>query len=305
MLIDVEVDDGKVKLSGAVGSAAEKRQARWDAWVAGVTDVDSSALKIGKWARDEDRRKVTHVAKAEGEVRDAVNDANLYDPRVKSFNVIPSVTGNTVTLRGMVDNLKAKHAAAENARNTVGVASVVNRLKVRPVASRTDERIEDAVRATLARDPYVDRYEINVDVVDGTAYLSGVVDSYFEKAQAEDAASRVNGVVDVSNALAVTDTNWPILYDPYVYDWHVYDYGWYDYAPAYAVKPDKDIQASIESELWWSPFIDSDEVTVEVEDGVATLTGAVDSWSERRAATNNALEGGAIAVDNELIVALR
>lgn len=304
-LIDVAVDEGKVRLTGTVGSAAEKRQARWDAWVAGVTDVDDTGLKVRSWARDEEQRKTQYVAKSESAIRDAVNDANLYDPRVNSFNVTPSVTGAAVTLRGTVDNVKAKHAAGENARNTVGVARVVNRLKVRPAMARTDEQIESAVRSTLLRDPYVDRYEINVNVVDGTAYLSGTVDSYFEKAQAEDAASRVNGVGDVSNALVVTDTTWPIVYDPYVYDWYVYDYGWYDYAPTYTVKPDRDICEAIESELWWSPFVDSDEVNVDVAEGVATLTGTVDSWSERRAAAENALEGGAIAVNNDLVVGAR
>ena len=99
--------------------------------------------------------------------------------------------------------------------------------------------------------------------------------------------------------------NWPIIYDPYVYNWYVYDFGWYDYSPAYAEKPDRDIQAAIESELWWSPFVGADEVSVEVEDGVATLTGTVYSWSEHRAAANNSLEGGAIAVDNDLVVALK
>jgi len=39
---------------------------------------------------------------------------------------------------------------------------------------------------------------------------------------------------------------------------------------------------------------------VKVENGVATLTGTVDSWSEYRAATENAYEGGASSVKNEL-----
>jgi osmotically-inducible protein OsmY len=49
----------------------------------------------------------------------------------------------------------------------------------------------------------------------------------------------------------------------------------------------------IEDQLWWSPFVDANEVTVEVEDGVATLSGTADSWSERGAARDNAYDGGA------------
>jgi osmotically-inducible protein OsmY len=56
-LIDVAVDAGVVTLSGIVGSAAEKRRARNDAWVGGVKSVDVSGLTIERWARDEDLRR--------------------------------------------------------------------------------------------------------------------------------------------------------------------------------------------------------------------------------------------------------
>lgn len=46
----------------------------------------------------------------------------------------------------------------------------------------------------------------------------------------------------------------------------------------------------------------SDELTVRVDDAVATLTGTVDTWSERIAARENAIEGGAMTVDNDLVV---
>jgi osmotically-inducible protein OsmY len=301
-MIDVDVDDGKVKLSGTVGSAAERRQAVWNAWVAGVDEVDDSELKVREHARDEDRRERAYTLKSGDEIREAIKDANAFDPRVESDNVEPSVTGSVVTLRGTVESLKAKHAAAENARNTVGVSRVLNRLKVRPVVQRTNKQLERDVREALSRDPYVDRYKITVNVVDGTAYLAGSVDSYFEKAQAEDVVTRIKGIVDVSNALVVTNPSWPVVYNPYIHDWYVYDYGWHDYDPAYVAKSDEEIKEDIDDELWWSPFVDADQVDVSVEDGVATLNGAVDSWYERHAAVENALEGGAIAVDNNLNV---
>jgi osmotically-inducible protein OsmY len=65
-------------------------------------------------------------------------------------------------------------------------------------------------------------------------------------------------------------------------------------------KDDEDIEEDIESELWWSPFVSSEEITVSVQDGVATLTGTVDSWRERRIATEKAYAGGAKSVRNHL-----
>ena len=58
----------------------------------------------------------------------------------------------------------------------------------------------------------------------------------------------------------------------------------------------------IESELFWSPFLDRDDITVAVTNGVATLTGTADSWFEFGEATKNAYEGGASLVYNNITV---
>jgi osmotically-inducible protein OsmY len=49
-------------------------------------------------------------------------------------------------------------------------------------------------------------------------------------------------------------------------------------------------------------FVSHETVSVAVTDGVATLTGVVDSLRERRAATRNAVEGGAREVQNHIRV---
>jgi osmotically-inducible protein OsmY len=300
-LINVAVNDGKVSLSGTVGSAAEKSIAKADAWVAGVKSVDTSKLSVERWARDDELRGDKYVFKSEDEVRDAIKDALVYDPRVSSFNVDVDVFGSTATLRGTVDNLKARRAAEQDARNTVGVSYVTNRLKVRPDSQPTDTEIAEDIRSLFLRDPYVERFEVTVSVINGVAYLYGTVDSSFEKTRADDLASRVNGVVDVYNHLSVDDDH------TYLYDWYVDDHyidrdELLNYARRSPYKTDSQLEADIDSELWWSPYVDSDEVNVDVEDGVATLTGTVDSWSERRAASQNAYQGGATLVDNDLVV---
>jgi len=302
-LIDVTVKDGKVTLSGIVGSAAEKRLARLASWTAGVQSVDASGLKVERWARDDDMRKQKYVNRAPKTVEQALRDAFIQDPRVYSFNIEPSVSdGGIVTLRGTVDNLKAKRTAEEVARRTVGVYAVRNNLKVRYGKDMKDSVIARNVRNALRRDPWVDRYEVTVNVYDGVVHLSGDVDTYFEKAQADDVAARAPGVTRVTNNLSVEGI--AFTYDPYIDEWSVYHYPWYTY-DATAVQPmegDQEIKTEINDELWWSPFVDSDEITVTVEDGVATLVGTVDSWSEWRAARKNAYEGGAVLVRNRLLV---
>ena len=100
--IDVSVNDGEVELTGTVGSAAEKRMAESDARVAGVISVDTSELSVAQWARDDKLRGEKYVVKSQDELRDAVDDALLYDPRVNAFNIDPDIVGSTV-VRGKVD----------------------------------------------------------------------------------------------------------------------------------------------------------------------------------------------------------
>jgi osmotically-inducible protein OsmY len=302
-LINVDVNNGNVTLSGTVGSAAEKSRARVDAWVPGVKSVDDSRLQVARWARDEDLRQNKYVVKSDDEIRQAVEAALLYDPRVWSFNVTAKVDGGVVTLEGVVDNLKAKHSATSDLRNTVGVVRVKNRLKVRPIEDLGDAEIAKNVRDALSRDAYVERYGMSVVVRNGIAHLYGTVDSFFEKGQAEDTTYRAKGVTGVRNHLRV-DLAELTPHDPFVDPWHIYDYPWYkrDLAPIRPSMRDAEIKSDIEDELFWSPYVDSGDVAVAVEDGVATLTGTVGSWFEYHTAMENALEGGATQVINRLDV---
>ncbi len=301
-LINVRVAGQTVILSGTVGSAAEKDRAEWNAWVNGVKTVESSDLKVERWARDDDLRKGKYVKRSDPEIRNAVQEALRRDPRVKEFKLDVAVNEGYVTLQGVVDNLEAKNAAVRDARNTVGVTMVESLIKVRPVAKLTDAEVAKNVRDALARNVYTESYEIGVNVRNQIVRLEGAVDSYFEKAEAENVAFRTLGVKQVRNNL---DVQFPhlIVDDPYVYSWSIYDYPWFDRDTVILKqKSDWQITEDIRDELFWSPFVDSDEVTVSVLDGVAILSGTLDSWGEYRAAQENAFEGGAITVINKLDV---
>jgi len=301
VLIDVEVDGTEVHLSGTVGSASERQLAIGDAYVTGVEEVTAEDLDVAAWARAEEQRGTRYQVRDDEAVAGAISDALKMDPRVDASRVEVRSRGGIVTLRGKVGSLKSRRAAARDAQNTVGVIRVENRLKVRPGERVSDEALAENVRVALQRDPYVGALEIDVDVDDGEVRLSGQVDTYFEKARADDAASRVHGVWRVENDLRVDDETQPLVYDPYV-DTYPYDFDWYDYRPGLPDMTDEEIREEIREEMIWSPFVDADQVTVAVEDGKATLIGRVDSWSERQAATENAYEGGAVWVDNELEV---
>lgn len=300
-LIDVQVDNGKVTLSGTVGSAAEKHHATVNAWVGGVTSVDSSGLKVARWARDDDLRRTKYVKKPDADIRSAIKDAMLFDPRVHSFDIDVKVENGLVTLAGIVGNAQARKAAERDAQNTVGVVGVTNLIKVRPGATVDAKTLAERIRAALARNPFTESHEIDVRVRGHVAHLTGIVDTYFEKAEAERVALGATGVTDVRNKLVV---GYPdrLGFDPYVDTWLLDDYPWYVGPPRVQRKSDWRITRDIEDELMWSPYVDGDDVDVSVSGGVATLSGTVDSWSEFNAARENAFEGGAVAVINRIEV---
>lgn len=276
-LITATVQDRAVKLSGTVGSAAERSVAETVAWTVGAKSVDASDLEVEWWARDEMKRKTLFSEIDDQAIEDAVKDAWLYDPRVNAFDLEPSSNNGKVTLTGEVDNLAAKWAAARDARNTQGVWKVTNLIRVRTTEIRDDAEVAEEIRVAMARDPYVDRLDVDVEVIHGRVYLDGRVGTEFELNRAETIAGTVRGVYNVINNLDV-------------------------YLPVRRLANDLEIKDEVESELFWSPFVDSDEIEVSVDKGEVTLSGAVDSWSEYRIATENAYEGGAILVDNELLV---
>ncbi|MBD3384741.1 BON domain-containing protein [candidate division KSB1 bacterium] len=273
-LIDVAVEDGKVKLKGTVGSEREKRRALSDAWVMGTNLVDAEDLKVQWWADDEIKKEVTPLPPSDQEIKNAVKDALYYDPRLASFNIDVQLNKGQVILSGIVDNLKAKMAAENDAENAIGVWEVKNHIRVRPDTIPSDEVLKSRVKSALLRNSYIELYDITVTVVNGRVFLSGDVNTSFEKKRAKSVTSGVEGVVDVVNNI--------------------------DYQHVWTWKSDWMIKRDIESQYYWSPVIESDNITLTVENGVVTLTGKVDTWNERRAAERNAYEGGAKDVRNRL-----
>ncbi len=271
-LIDIKVDKGVVKLSGTIGSMAEQRAAENKAQVVGAVRVDTRGLKVRPWAEDKMIRKKAAIIKRDSEIKQAALDAMIADPRVASFKIQVSVEDAEVILTGTVDNLKAKRAAANAACNTAGVWNVNNKIKVRPAKDEdsSDAELAAKVAKALSWDPVVERHEVGVTVRNRKAYLRGNVDNIFEKRQAEDVASRVNGIVSVLNSIVI-NREWPY-------------------------KSDEEIEAGINDEWFWSPFVDGGDLSVGVEEGEATIVGTVDDYAELVDSVENAFEGGAHTV---------
>ncbi|MEX1309099.1 MAG: BON domain-containing protein [Candidatus Sulfomarinibacteraceae bacterium] len=307
-VIRTRVEDGAAVLTGSVCSLGQRVLAANNAWVAGVRSVDVSGLEIIDCAAGTiETRRLSTPPPSDEEIAAAVHAAFTIDPRIGTTEIRVGVDQGEVTLRGRVSNLRERSAAAEDARNTTGVTGVVNRLQLRselflPEILLPDPELALLVSGALDRDPYVERFDIGVATLGGTVYLTGTVDTEFDRARAEKLAATIVGVMEIKNHLRVLDPlairsdgrplgEFPHNGQPW-------------YRPLWEASPrtDASIRRSIESRLWWSAEIDSDNVAVRVDDGVATLVGTVGSWRERDAATHAAYSGGATSVRNRLDV---
>jgi osmotically-inducible protein OsmY len=324
-LIKSEVKDGRVTLTGTIGSWISKSRAFDDSWVSGVKFVDDSGVKIEPRASNGPHQEHEFATRSDSEIKQAVQAALRLDPRVSPFAPDVVVEDGGVILGGDVGNLKAKISAAQDANNIVGVWRVDNLLKVKPNARPTDGEMEKQLKAALAWDSLLDSSTITVAVTKRVAYLSGTVDSSFEKAEAQDVASRTKGVISVRNRLKTEpefanyyydySPNYNYDYSPYSYygDWPYYSsYTWpyynqgpnYDFG-MYGLQPymtDEQIKKSIQDGLFWSPFVDSDDIKVSVNEGVATLTGTVGTRIGLGEVGNDAYQGGASKVVNQVKV---
>ena len=302
-LIDISVDDGNVTLSGTVGSLAEKNEATRLAWVQGVDMVDNLDLEVDPDFLADHQREQRYADIPDSEIEDAVFASCLYDPRVNALLIDIDAEDGRVTLEGTVEELRTRRIAAMNARNVIGVREVENLIEVRPEI-RPDQEIREDLEYALALDPYMETFQIDITVEDGLVYLDGIVDTRYQKARADDIASRQPGVTEVVNRLSA-DAPDIVVQQPYAGDWYLYDFSWYDPSTVNADPDltDTQIEQRIEERLFWSPFIDGGGISVEVSGGVATLTGTVDTWRQSEEAVRNALRGGATAVENRLIVA--
>lgn len=216
------------------------------------------------------------------DIKKDVVDQIYWDNRVNAADVKVDVLNGQVTLSGSVPSLTARSNAIADAWVIDGVQNVFDRLTVfypNDFEVPTDEEIRESVENSLRWNVDIYSADIEIYVEGGIATLKGTVDAYWKKWKAEDLASGVRGVIEVKNELTIVSSG-----------------RWLD----------RDIAIDIEEALDRNPSIDSEDITVKVEDGKVIMTGVVPSWYVRSQAENVARHtAGVVEVDNSLQVTSR
>jgi len=128
---------------------------------------------------------------------------------------------------------------------------------------KTDAQIQQDVINQLKWNPLLNASEIGVAVKNGVVTLSGRVDTYLKKMEAEREAKKVFGVKAIAEDIQVG------ISAPYK-------------------KSDSEIAEAVLNALKWHTSIQEQTIKVKVEEGVVTLEGEVE-WGYQREAAKTAI----------------
>ena len=117
---------------------------------------------------------------------------------------------------------------------------------------KTNEELQKDVQDAIKWEPLLSAAEIGVTVDNGVVTLTGTVDIYSKKTEAEDAAKNVAGVKAVVEKIEVK------------------------YGSTWAKKDDNEIATEILHALKWNWRVPKDKVKVKVEKGFVTLGGELE-----------------------------
>ncbi|TRX43131.1 BON domain-containing protein [Flavobacterium restrictum] len=130
---------------------------------------------------------------------------------------------------------------------------------------KTNESLQIDVQDAIKWEPLLHAAEIGVAVKDGVVTLTGTVDNYIKKTEAEIAARNVKGVKAVVEKIEIKYNN------------------------SWDIKSDLDIANEVISALRWNWNVPNDTVKVKVEGGWVTLDGDL-TWNYQREAARNAIQ---------------
>jgi len=138
------------------------------------------------------------------QLKQAIEDAFRWDPKVNAAKVEVHVDQGAVSLRGVVDNYAQVWAAEDAAKRVGGFHTVTQELRVKPFLdpSRTDAEIAIEAQLSLASDARVPT-SVTASVQQGQINLQGRVTSEYQRNAAERDMRGLEGVVGVFNAITI------------------------------------------------------------------------------------------------------
>jgi len=259
--IDVTTEHGIVTLSGNVDNLlAKDRAERIVESVRGVRAIIDLIVVEPLTQPDDDI------------IKKKVNTALADDPAADSYELTILVEGGTVTLRGMVESWQEKQLSETVTKSVKGVKSIRNEITVHPVMIRSDSEIEAEIIRRLQSDVWVHEGLIGIIVEKNQVTLTGSVGSLAEKYRAFTDAW-VNGVTSVNvEQLEV--------------EWWARDRMLQN--PTERVSSNTQKEEAIRRAFSYRPRLHNVNISIQVNQGTAILTGIVNNVAAKHAAEETA-----------------
>lgn len=190
--INISVREGIVTLTGSVPSYPEKHMAEKAAGL--VRGVKAVACELAVALPG-------FNARTDQEIAQAAADAIAWNTLLANTDIQVFVDKARITLEGIVNWNYQRQAADQSVRYLAGVRDVNNHIVVRPMADHV--AVKSQIEAALIRNARLDAEGVRVAVHGERVILSGTVQSWLEREEAERAAWASPGVGDVENELVV------------------------------------------------------------------------------------------------------
>lgn len=190
--IAVEIEDGRVTLSGYVWSYPQKLAAERAAWrVAGVTAVVDEVVVKVPWENARTDDVIAHTVKR----------VLQWDGVLAPHPITFTVSNGSVTLEGSVDRIAVREEAERLVGRLLGVVGVKNRIVVRR-SGRSDAELEKGIVETWER-RRLPHDGVTVAVSGGSVTLSGSVPGRARRRDLVEASAQARGVVEVVDRLKI------------------------------------------------------------------------------------------------------
>jgi osmotically-inducible protein OsmY len=209
-------------------------------------------------------------------LKQSILDELNWEPSVKAAHIGVSARNGVVTLTGHVDSYPEKWAAERCAQRVSGVKAVAEELEVRYAfsAGHADDEIAKRALQVLSWDILVPKDTVKIKVEKGWVTLTGDVNWFYQKLNAEADVHKLHGVVGVSNDIMIKPSVQPA-----------------------------DVRGKIETAFGRNAQIEAKGIAVTAEGGKVTLRGNVESFAERNIAANTAWSApGVTTVENLVTV---
>jgi osmotically-inducible protein OsmY len=139
-------------------------------------------------------------------LKSLVEEELEFEPRVNAAHIGVAARDGVVTLTGHVASYAEKVAAEKAAQRVRGVKAIAEEIEVRyPYGgARSDDEIATRAANILEWNTLVPN-AVTVTLERGWVTLSGAVDWHYQREAAESAIRKLDGVVGVTNAIALKD----------------------------------------------------------------------------------------------------